>query len=445
MNTGGVQAHELLSRIAHLSLEHGRAQTASTVAVVAGTVVMLAASRSARPPILRAAAVAVPVTAVIGGAVWATYRPLPNQIPPAGYAWIWLAVGVLVLAGALLLRRPGIRRAVVVGTAGAMVAAAAVGQVNAEVGVFPTVGSLAGHRPPTVVEPVSFADVPGFESAVQSGIPMDSVWTRPVRTPCSGAVTEVEIPGTESGFPARPAVLYLPPAYLTSPRAVLPVMVMIAGQPGRPQDWFSSGRLGSTVDAYAARHDGLAPVVVVVDALGSQDANPLCLDSALGNAATYVARDVPAWIEKSLQVSRDPAQWAIGGFSYGGTCSIQLAVNYPAIYPTFLDFLGQDEPSLGDHAGTVAATFAGDERAFAAVNPVDVLRTRQFPELTGVFVAGAADDEYRPQQQRMFAAAQAAGLNVRYYELPGGHEGATWGAALEREMDWTGRQLGLTN
>ncbi|MFZ2174821.1 MAG: alpha/beta hydrolase-fold protein, partial [Rhodococcus sp. (in: high G+C Gram-positive bacteria)] len=271
------------------------------------------------------------------------------------------------------------------------------------------------------------------------------VWKRPVRTPAAGVVTEVEIPGVRSGFAARPAVLYLPPAYLTSPRAVLPVMVMIAGQPGGPEDWFTGGRLGSTVDEYAARHHGLAPVVVVVDALGSADANPLCKDSALGNDATYLAHDVPEWIENTLQVSRDPAQWAVGGFSYGGTCSIQLAVNYPEIYPNFLDFLGQDEPSLGDHAATVAATFAGDEGAFEAVNPADVLKMHQFPGLTGVFVAGAEDDEYRPQQQRMFAAARAAGLDVRYYELPGGHEGATWGAALEQEMDWAGRQLGLTS
>jgi len=440
-----VQAHELLSRISHLSLEHGRAQVALTVAALAGIGALLAATaRRAGLPILGAAAAAVPVTGVIAGAVWAAYRPLPNQLPPAGYVWIWLAVAVVALA-ALRLRNAGARRAVLACLASAVVVAAAAGQVNAQVGAFPTVGSLVGHRPQAVVAPVAFGDVPGFQPTVQSGVPVDSDWTRPVRTPRSGVVTEVDIPGAESGFPARPAVLYLPPAYLTSPRAVLPVMVMIAGQPGRPQDWFSSGRLASTVDAYAARHDGLAPVVVVVDALGSQDANPLCLDSALGNAATYVAHDVPAWIEQTLQVSHDPAQWAIGGFSYGGTCSIQLAVNYPQIFPTFLDFLGQDEPSLGDHAGTVAATFAGDERAFAAVNPVDLLKTRQFPELTGVFVAGATDDEYRPQQQRMFAAARAAGLNVRYYELPGGHEGATWGAALEREMDWTGRQLGLTS
>jgi enterochelin esterase-like enzyme len=283
-----------------------------------------------------------------------------------------------------------------------------------------------------------------MQRQVQAGTPVDSAWRPPVRMPAAGIVTEATIPGTESGFVARPAVLYLPPAYLTSPRAVLPVMVMIAGQPGAPQDWFTGGRLATTLDAYAARHQGLAPVVVVVDALGWQEANPLCLDSALGHDATYLARDVPAWITATLQVSTDPAHWAIGGFSYGGTCAIQLAVNYPDVYPNFLDFLGQDEPSLGDHASTVAAAYAGDEAAFSAVNPADVLHRHPFPELTGVFVAGATDDEYRPQQQRMFAAARAAGASVRYYELPGGHEAATWASALEHELDWAGRQLGLT-
>jgi len=46
------------------------------------------------------------------------------------------------------------------------------------------------------------------------------------------------------------------------------------------------------LDAYAANHEGLAPIVVVADQLGTPTANPLCLDSALGKSETYLARDL---------------------------------------------------------------------------------------------------------------------------------------------------------
>ncbi|WP_407812297.1 alpha/beta hydrolase-fold protein, partial [Staphylococcus aureus] len=95
----------------------------------------------------------------------------------------------------------------------------------------------------------------------------------------------VTIAGTVSGFSARDAEIYLPPAYFTNPRPELPVLVLLAGQPGAPEDWLQGGRLVQTMDTYAAAHSGLAPVVVVADGTGSELANPLCVDSQLGNVA----------------------------------------------------------------------------------------------------------------------------------------------------------------
>ena len=37
---------------------------------------------------------------------------------------------------------------------------------------------------------------------------------------------------------------------------------MIGGQPGGPRDWLDAGKLASRLDAFAAAHRGLAPVVV---------------------------------------------------------------------------------------------------------------------------------------------------------------------------------------
>jgi S-formylglutathione hydrolase FrmB len=262
--------------------------------------------------------------------------------------------------------------------------------------------------------------------------------------PDSGVVTQVDIPATRSGFVARQAWLYLPPAYLTSPRAQLPVLVLLAGQPGSPEDWFDSGELAARMDRFAAQHEGLAPVVVVPDDLGDPLSNPLCMDSRLGQVATYLSDDVPNWITATLQVDPDRSAWAIGGLSNGGTCSLQMAVNYPDVYPTFVDISGEAEPNLGDHAQTVQAAFGGDEAAFAAVNPLQVMAERQFPDTAGYLVAGQEDSVYLPQAQRVFAACQAAGMSVELHLLPGGHTWQVWGPGLENALPWLATRLGLT-
>jgi hypothetical protein len=142
-------------------------------------------------------------------------------------------------------------------------------QVNQLYYACPTLHSALGLTPP---QQMSFAHVAPPVSRVvtaQPGVPLTDAWTPPANMPTTGAVSEVPIPGTVSSFVARPAWVYFPPAYLSSPRAVLPVLVLVAGQPGTPRDWLDGGRLVATMNAFAAAHSGLAPVVVVPDSLGS--------------------------------------------------------------------------------------------------------------------------------------------------------------------------------
>jgi S-formylglutathione hydrolase FrmB len=168
------------------------------------------------------------------------------------------------------------------------------------------------------------------------------------------------------------------------------------------------------------------------------------MDSRLGRVETYLSVDVPAWIRTHLQVNTDPRAWAIAGFSQGGTCALQLAVRTPWVYPTFLDISGQDEPTLGTRTRTVDAAFRGDAPAFARVNPLVLLATNRYAASAGTIVVGREDRVYRAQQQHVFAACRAAGMDVRFLELPGGHTWHVWAPGLERSLPWLGARLGLT-
>ncbi len=218
--------------------------------------------------------------------------------------------------------------------------------------------------------------------------------------------------------------------------------MLVPGQPGGPDDWLLAGRLADVADAFAAAHDGLAPVVVVPDSTGSPFGNPLCLDSRLGAAETYLADDVPEWVAAHLQVS---GRLAIGGFSFGGTCALQLAVRRPDVYPTFLDISGQAEPSLGDHARTVQDAFGGDEDAFRLVEPLAELAGKRYPTSAGWLAVGRDDPDFRPQDEQVAAAARAAGMQVTLDEPPGGHSWSMASDALGRALPWIAARTGLAD
>ncbi|MFC9875371.1 alpha/beta hydrolase [Nocardia salmonicida] len=431
-----------MTRITDLSLLTGWLPVALTVLGAVGAVWLLFPRvrryvTTTMPIVVLSAVVLTVALYLFVEEVW---RPFPDPIA----VWVYVLIGIAVAAVLLVVPRILVRRSV--GTAVVTVLAAgvvlvAVGvRINLVYASYPTVGAALGVEE---VDRVEAGELTRSERVI-SARPLEPAWQAPDGLPDGGRMLTATVPPTASGFTAREAQIYLPPAYFADPRPLLPVLVLLAGEPGAPQDWFVGGKLAETMDSFARAHNGLAPVVVVADGTGSQLANPLCLDSALGKVATYLAVDVPAWAKANLQVDPDPRSWAVGGLSYGGTCALQLATNYPGVYPTFLDISGEDEPTLGDRQRTVDAAFGGDTAALLRVNPLDLLRSRTYPDSAGAFVVGADDEMYRPQVERMYQAARDAGMDVRLRILPGGHNFALWASGLRDQLPWLATRLGLT-
>ncbi|MFV8176846.1 alpha/beta hydrolase [Mycolicibacterium peregrinum] len=388
------------------------------------------------------ALVAVVTTVIVADLARNEWKLFPDRLQPLIYVWAGVsvfAVTVVVVGGFLA---PGMRRMLWSAAAAAVVVLACANQVNVIFAAYPTLADAVGARRfsyvalPEVVKrpPRLLADVG----------PIAMRWSPPPGLPRGGKLSSAPIPGSLSGFPARNAELYFPPAFFADPRPQLPVLILVPGQPGSPQDWLRGGKLVQTFDEFAKAHRGLAPVVVVVDGTGSPFGNPLCLDSRLGNAASYIARDVPAWIKANLAVDQEPQAWAVGGASYGGTCALQLATNYPDVYPTFLDISGGPEPSLGDQSQTIAEAFGGDKAAFQRINPLDLLRARRYPDSAGAVVVGADDRDTKAEARAVYDATRAAGMNTTYREVPGGHDWQVFSTALMRELPWLAQRTGLT-
>lgn len=398
--------------------------------------------------------VAAAVTVLAKLLVEDVWKPFPDAIPFATWALVFCPIAAIGVAVPAIGRRRGrgrgrrVLRVLATVACVVMMLLGTLTQINLQYSAFPNLGAVFGIDG-FVSEPSEQALAPRARTVaaapgqtVESIVPAD--WTTPDgERPSNGVVTQVPIPGTLSGFPARPAEIYLPPVYQADPRPELPVVVAMAGEPGEPEDWTTSVQMPQVMDQYAAQHNGVAPIVVVVDPIAERLGNTLCVDSPRGNADTYLARDVPAWIDANLQATKDTSRWAISGFSFGGTCAVQLALAHPDLYPTFLAMSPQDEPTIGTRQETVDAFFGGDAAAFSRHNPLDILAAGRYPNLHGGFAVGTKDSEYRPATEKLAAAAKAAGVDTTLEEVPGGHNFSLWQQSLKEFMPWLAQKLTL--
>lgn len=369
-----------------------------------------------------------------------------SDLPFLVGVWIAIAIAAPILAIGHLFGSRWPEKVIAI-VAAVLVVAAAGNQVNIHFQQYPRLGDFLGVTSDAEISgPPRVADT---TQPTEPTEPLTQAW-RPTGANIPddglGKVSDIDLPGTVSGFEARPGKVYYPPAYFADNPMPLPVLIALVGQPGDPGDWFLGDRVQNIMNEFAQAHDGIAPIVVSPDPLGSLTANPLCADSSLGKVDTYLSKDVPDGIKKQLLVSADPRHWVVAGFSYGGTCAIQLATNHPDVYPNFVDISGELEPTLGSRQQTVDTAFGGDEAAFKAINPMDIMASKKFPNSAGWFIVGADDSQYGPQQQQVYQAAQAAGMNVQFWESPGtAHDWGTAVAGLSHVMPWMAQQMHLTS
>ena len=336
---------------------------------------------------------------------------------------VWIAVGFAAFGVAIVsMLRASWMRVVASALALVLFVLTTAMAVNIDFGQYPTVRSALG------ISAIVDESAQPLPTTTASSAPSLDSWVAPATMPKTGSLTTVTIPASESGFPARPAVVYLPPAALTTNPPKLPVLVMLSGQPGSPQDPLITNKLEASLDTYAAAHDGLAPIVVSPDQLGDPTTNPMCVDSPLGKSQSYLTVDVPNWIKANLNVIDDPHYWGIGGLSQGGTCSIQLGAAFPTLFGVILDASGEEYPRIGDAQKTADAAFGGSLARYQAAYPAAIMQQHgHYDDTFAVFGVGSNDQAFLPRVKAIYADAQAAGMTSTYIEAPGSaHDATTW-------------------
>ncbi|MBT0565587.1 alpha/beta hydrolase-fold protein [Williamsia sp. CHRR-6] len=349
---------------------------------------------------------------------------------PSGF-WIWIAVAiaapVLLLAG-VRSRRVTDHLAAVITIPLALLCVAV--SANLWTGYYPTAyRAWQGLTDGPLPNQISATELPA-----QRGVP----------TPV-GKIVALRVPHAFSGFHARTEFAYLPPAWFRGPiPPQLPVVVMLGGVINTPDDWVRSGNAAHTVDRYARTHGGRAPILVLADPSGSMNNDTECVNSARGNVETHILDEVRPAVIAQFGTATAARDWALAGWSMGGTCAVTMATRHPEAFGSFIDISGDIAPNLGDTKKTIAGLFHGDVGAWESFDPSIVMqRHGRYDDLAGWLQSeghrgrrGHLHSSQITAARHLSEIARAQGVEVVERDLPGAHTWEFAGRAFADALPW---------
>ena len=149
------------------------------------------------------------------------------------------------------------------------------------------------------------------------------------------ARSDLRITGRRRPATEPDRLVFLPPQYFR-PRSATTASRRSSSSPaprGSPRTgstWWASSRPTKRSCVSAA----VQPVALVMpDPNGGPQISLQCLNVVGGpQDATYLARDVPNYLSRTLRLQPSGRAWGIAGYSEGGYCAANLALRYPGRY-----------------------------------------------------------------------------------------------------------------
>src|SRR5690348_5828873 len=259
-----------------------------------------------------------------------------------------------------------------------------------------------------------------------------------------GYLFQTSVVGAHSHL-TRDVLVYLPPQYFQKRfrHYKFPVIELLHGSPGGPRAWVDVMGVIPTFLSLLGTHPNDAAVLVMPDTDGGPQYGLQCLNNPGGiQDMTFVARDVPEAIARIARVQPPGRAWGLAGYSEGGYCAANIALQDPAGYGAagvmsgYFSPIRSQVPTGGKPGGKprVVNVFAG-RPALQQLNSPQWYITRApiNSEIPAFWLAAGAKD--RPDVEAAMNFRQL--LLTRVANVPldvvpgGGHQGSVWRAALD--------------
>ena len=218
----------------------------------------------------------------------------------------------------------------------------------------------------------------------------------------------------------------------------LPVVMFLPGQPSSPSGTFR--HFGFAIAATRLIDSGKVPpfVAVIPTLMIAPPRDTECTDVPGGpQAATWLEKDVPAFLTHHYQVQPLGPGWSVMGWSTGGFCAAKMLTTHPQNFSSAVSFGGYYQP-LQDN--TTGSLFGGDPLFEQRNSPTWLyLNDRRHGGLHGarlLVIAGKQDKETWPQTAAMINIANGDPA-VSHIAFPvGGHNYHNYRNYLPAALTW---------
>ena len=268
-----------------------------------------------------------------------------------------------------------------------------------------------------------------------------------------GYLFQTTITGARSHL-TRDIYVYLPPQYFQKQYAHyrFPVIELLHGSPGDPQAWLDVLGLIPTFLSLLETHPADAAVLVMPDTDGGKQYALQCLNDPGGiQDMTFVAQDVPDYIAHLVRVQPPGRAWGLAGYSEGGYCTANIALQEPEDYGAAGVMSGYFAPTPsqvpeGNVPGGIphqVDVLRGNPALQLLNTPEEYLSEVPVSELPAFWLAAGAEDKSDISAAAYFRKLLLPRLaRVPILIVPGGgHQGSVWRAALGPMLLWMTPQL----
>jgi S-formylglutathione hydrolase FrmB len=213
-------------------------------------------------------------------------------------------------------------------------------------------------------------------------------------------------------------VLVVLPAGYRESTARYPVIEVLHGRPGRPDDVLVALDLPAQLERAGLR----AAIAVVPDGHGPVVADGDFADSSKQRMGAALSDDLRAWVDSTF---RTDGHWAVTGYSAGGYGAAYLAARTQGQYDLACPISG--------YFVAQAPAFRGESPAVVATaSPQLHVRADGTPMMV---VTGDSDRDSRAESEAYAAALGAAGQAHELRLVPGGHDADVWSKGLRVCLD----------
>ena len=242
----------------------------------------------------------------------------------------------------------------------------------------------------------------------------------------------------------RDVYVYLPPQYFQKPyqHTKFPVIELLHGSPGNPAAWVDVMGVIPTFLSLLEAHPRDAAVLVMPDTDGGMQYGLQCLNNPGGiQDMTFVAIDVPDAIARIARVQAPGLAWGLAGYSEGGYCTANIALQDPSRWGAAGVMSGYFGPILSQvPEGNKPGAKPEQVNVFRRHPALRLLNTPQAyvtrvpinDVLPPFWLAAGGEDKSDVRAAENFRQLlETRVANVPFVIIPGGgHQGSVWRAAL---------------